>query len=359
MEKLARAREGLAAAHQKTAEDCMESGYFEDAAAFLSLAREIAPNEARRRQLTKLEEKLEALRREAAEKELAGDPGEYYGLADDEAAEAVDEGTAEERFHAICAALPPEIQDAYHSYDADFMTGYLALNSGEFETAAAHLARAMAADPDPGGYIPLELATAYLHLGRLTEARDLLKPFLQHHPDALPAYQLLCDICWEEKDFQQADALIDAVPEPHADSLAVQLLRGETRHRAGDFDAAKALYRAVLDRRGWESDIALALAKAHEAAGENEEARRIYREEMGRCTGCGARIDPTVKHKYAELSFAAGIRDTHVLELYLALAREVPEMAPDYYARVSRIYADQGNETEAARFRVIARRASE
>jgi hypothetical protein len=70
-------------------------------------------------------------------------------------------------------------------------------------------------------------------------------------------------------------------------------------------------------------------------------------------------VDPAVKHKYAELSFAAGIYDTHILELYLALAQEIPAMAPDYYARVSRIYAEQGNEAEAARFRIIARQAAE
>jgi hypothetical protein len=143
------------------------------------------------------------------------------------------------------------------------------------------------------------------------------------------------------------------------DSLAVLLLRGETRYHAGDFDAAKALYQTFMDNQGWQTEIALALAKAHEAAEENEDARLIYREIMGHCTGCGAKIDPAVKHKYAELSFSAGIYDTHILELYLALAQEIPNMAPEYYARVSRIYTEQGNEAEAARFRMIARRASE
>jgi predicted Zn-dependent protease len=358
-EKITRACEGLAEAHRKTAEDYMENGYYDEAGSYLSLAREITSSETRIRDLERLEEKLETLRQAEAENAGEDEVDEYYGLGDAPAPQEVHASDPEEEFQAICAALPPEIRDNYLACDEDFRTGYLALNTGDFETAATHLARAMEAAPNPESYIPLELATACLHLGRLDEARDLLLPFLEHHPDALPAYQLLCEIYWEKKDFRQADVLIDSVPEAHADALAVVLMRGETRCHAGDFGAAKALYQTFLDNRGWEKDTALALAKAHEAAGENEAARDIYRDIMTRCTSCRTRVDPAVKHKYAELSFAAGIYDTHILELYLALAQEIPDMAPDYYARVSRIYTEQGNETEAARFRIIARRASE
>ena len=256
------------------------------------------------------------------------------------------EAALDEQFYALCGTLPPEIQDTYLSYGEDFRAGYLALNTGDFEAAATLLARAMATNSTPQSYIPLELATAYLHLERLSEARQLLVPFLEHHPDALPAYQLLCEICWEENDFQQADAVIDAVPKDFADSLAVWLLRGETRYHAGDFETAKALYQGFLDNQGWREEIALSLAKAHEASGGQEKARLIYQEIMGRCTGCRARIDPEIKHKYAELSFAAGIHDTKVLELYLALAQEIPVNASIYYERVAEIYAARGNETE-------------
>ena len=186
--KIIKARDGLAAEHQKTAEDYLEGGYYDDARAFLALAREITSSNNRIQELTLLDEKLETLCRAEAEKEP---PDEYYGLADEEPAKEAYKVPPGEQYHAICATLPPEIRDAYLSYDEDFRTGYLALNTGEFETAATHLARAMAADPDPGSYIPLELATAYLHLGKLAEARELLVPFLNHHPGALPAYQLM------------------------------------------------------------------------------------------------------------------------------------------------------------------------
>ena len=45
---------------------------------------------------------------------------------------------------------------------------------------------------------------------------------------------------------------------------------------------------------------------------------------------------------------------TDILELYLTLARELPDNAAEYYQKVSRIYAAQGNEAEARRFRAIA-----
>ena len=357
--KIAKAKEALAGDHQKTAEDLIEGGYYDDARPLISLAREITTDEMRIQALTALAEKLEAFQQAEAEKTPTED---YYGLADEQAPEEHMEATLDEQYQTLCALcgpLPPEIQETYLSYGEDFRAGYLALNAGDFEAAATFLSRAMAADSTPGSYIPLELATAYLHLGRRTEARDLLVPFSEHHPEALPAYQLLCDICWEEKDFQQADAVIDSVPEDLAESLAVWLLRGETRYHAGDFEAAKALYQTFLDNHGWQEEIALALASAHEASGGHENARLIYREIMERCTGCRARIDPEIKHKYAELSFAAGIHDTNVLELYLALAQEIPDKAPMYYDRVAGIYAALGNKTEAARFRFIAKRAAE
>ena len=89
-------------------------------------------------------------------------------------------------------------------------------------------------------------------------------------------------------------------------------------------------------------------------------ARRMYQEIMAHCSGCHSRIDPLVKEKVADLSFAAGIHDSAILELYLALAQELPQKASVYYAKVSRIYQALGNETEARRFLALAdRRDSE
>jgi hypothetical protein len=79
---------------------------------------------------------------------------------------------------------------------------------------------------------------------------------------------------------------------------------------------------------------------------------------MQRCQRCHGRIDPMVKHNYAELCFADGQRDTQLLELYLSLAQEAADHAELYFRRVSAIYAEQGHAAEAKRFEALARRSS-
>jgi hypothetical protein len=88
-------------------------------------------------------------------------------------------------------------------------------------------------------------------------------------------------------------------------------------------------------------------------------ARNLYKEIMDQCLSCHTRIDPEIKQKYADLNFASGLYSTEILELYLALAQEVPQNAADYYQKISQIYAAQGNQQEARRFRLIAAKAKE
>ena len=92
--------------------------------------------------------------------------------------------------------------------------------------------------------------------------------------------------------------------------------------------------------------------------GESAEARTLCREIIGRCDNCSARVDPAIRHRYAELNFVDGVYTMEILEMYLALAREIPENAAGYFDRVSRIYAAQGNPTEAERFLSFAKRAA-
>ena len=154
--------------------------------------------------------------------------------------------------------------------------------------------------------------------------------------------------------FDRAEALLDTVPPEVAESMGVYLLRGETLFHSGRYAEVQSFYTEILDRYGWSEPIAKALAQAYEAQGELENARNMFSEIMGQCRGCGARIDPFVKHKYAELSYTAGRHTTDVLELFLSLAQQIPEKASEYYQRVSRIYEAQGNAEQAQRFRLIS-----
>jgi len=356
-DKIHRSREALVLQHKKTAADMIEAGYHEDALQYIQLALELTED-------TELIGDLENQKRKLEARELEGIPIEEPEVetADQEEAQddEPDDGKPDdEYFAALVGTLPEEIQKAYLDYGDAFKKGYLALNQGDFESAAEYLNQALEESPDPQTYIPLELATARLNLGELEDARRLLEKFLQYRPDALPAYQLLCEIFWETKAFDRAESLLISLPPELSESVAGFVLRGETLYHAEKFKEAKAFYRNLLKTYDWNETIARTLAKTHEALNEMANARNIYREIMGQCQSCHSRIDPYIKQKYADLSFASELHTTEVLELYLSLIQEVPGNRADFYQKISRIYTTQGNAAEARRFELFAEKAEE
>ena len=193
-------------------------------------------------------------------------------------------------------------------------------------------------------------------IGRYPEAQSLLESFIHHFPDALPGYELLCEIYWKNQSFNQAENLLASCPHDLVESVALYLLKGETFLRANQFEKAKALYQQFISTYGWNDQIMKSLAYTQEALGETENARQAYSEILDRCKGCGARVDAAVKHRYANLCFASGERSTHILELYFDLIKENPQSAADYYNKVGRIYASRGDESEAQRYRAFAQK---
>ncbi len=353
--KIRRSTEALALEHKQTAADILEAGYVDDARQYLGLALELTEDPRLKIELEQLLQTLETQATEKLKKELPD--VEFAGNEADEAgelAETVPEDPPDEYFMALIATLPEAVQKDYLSYGEAFKSGYLALNRGDFERAAADLTRAMRENPDPSSFIPLELATAYLNLEKHEDARSLLESFVNRHPDALPGYRMLCEIFWETKDIDRAEALLSSLPPELAESVAGYLLRGETLYHAGKYSAAKSFYREFLNTYGWNEPVALALAKTHETMAEPANARNIYREIMDNCRSCHARIDPFVKQKYADLCFDSGIYTTEVLELYLSLAREDSVHAAGYYQKISRIYEARGDQEQARRFALIS-----
>lgn len=352
-EKIRETVNALAREHRQTAQNLIEGGHYDEARALLTLAMEVT---ADRQLKAELDAQLHAL---TSPRNHPNDREPMVSTVRSEDSDPLfDEASEDDYFQALCGTLPQEVRDAYLAYGEDFKSGYIALNRGDFQAAAESLSRAMAQNPQPESFIPLELASAKLNLDRPAEARELLESFLEHHPHALPAYQLLCEIYWDEEDFDRVDALLASLSEELAESVAAVLLKGETLMRAGRHADARNFFRQFLKGYDWNDTVARELAKAHEALNESAEARAIYREIIGRCDSCRARIDPAIKHRYAELCFADGLYTTEILEMYLALAREIPENAAGYFDRISRIYAAQGNPTEAERFHSFARRAA-
>jgi tetratricopeptide (TPR) repeat protein len=348
-EKIHQTKEALALGHEQNADDLIESGFYDDARELYILAQELTKNPKQKKDLEIKLKDLDFHLDRTLEEDLPDLDVEAQEAQEPEFPEQDDE-----YFRALCGTLPNDVQKDYLSYGDNFKNGYLALNRGDFAGAADYLSRAMQENPPADSYIPLELATAYLNLGKHAEAQQLLEAFLEKQPQALPAYQLLCEIFWERKAFDQADALLASVPEELTESIAVYILKGETRFHAGNFTTAKDFYRDFLETHGWNELVARALAKTHEAMNELANARNVYRQIMDQCSSCHARLDPFIKQRYADLCFDSGMYSSEILELYLSLAQEIPANASDYFEKVSRIYTAQGNDGEARRFRAIA-----
>ncbi|MGD9227544.1 MAG: tetratricopeptide repeat protein [Desulfobacterales bacterium] len=348
-EKIFRTKEELALGHEQNADDLMESGFYDDARELYILAQELTEKPDKKKDLELKLKELDFQLDRTVKEDLPD-----LDLEAQDAQKPESPGNEDEYFRALCGTLPKEVQRDYLSYGDNFKNGYLALNRGNFTIAVDYLSRAMQENPPADSFIPLELATAYLNLGKHAEAQQLLEAFLERQPKALPAYQLLCEIFWERKAFDQAEALLSSVPEELTESIAVYILKGETLFRAGNFAAAKEFYRNFLETYGWNELVARALAKTHEAMNELANARNVYRQIMDQCSSCHTRVDPFIKQRYADLCFDSGLYNTEILELYLSLAQEIPANATDYFEKVSRIYTAQGNEREARRFRAIA-----
>jgi len=344
-------KESLALEHRQAGDDLVESGYDEDARQYYELAMNLTRDKALKAELQICLDDI----KHRDNKEIEDNLEEIEVYEEEEfEPDIIDHG--EEYFEALCNALPDDIRREYMSYGESFALGYIALNRGEFETAVDEFEQALEENPEPGSHIPLELATAYLNLENYDRAGELIKGFLKYHPDALPAYQVMCEVYWAKKLFDQAESLIASVPQELKESLQYYLLKGESLFRANKFKEAEKFFVGFTKKYGWNEQIAMATATLHEAKGETGQARDVYGEMISQCTSCGQRVNPLIKKKYADLSLMTGQHSTQVLELYFSLVQDNPENAGQYYQKISQIYELQGNEDEARRFQLIARK---
>ena len=353
-EKLRRCKESLAREHRREGQALVEAGCGDEARELFDLALELTEDARLAADVTSL---LASIPAHPEQPEAY----EYFVPASPEESEpeAGHTDSDEEYFEALCNSLEDAEREAYHTYPDTFKEGFVALNRGEFDSAATLLAEAAEAYPFGANYITLELATAHLNRGENETARTLLESFRQEYPDSLKAYYLICEILWETGAFDEARQLLADCPSTLAELLPVKMLVGETFTRSKQFAQAADLYQGLLSVHGWDPLVAQALAGTYEAQGRNEPARDLYGEIIGACTGCGSRVDPVVKQRYAETSFAAGDFSTKILEIFLELVQADPANRLEYYQRISQIYALQGNQHESQRFAAFAQRLSE
>ncbi len=356
--KIRNCREALAAEHLNTAENLMEGAEYREAGELLHLALELTSNPGLRADIEKM---LADAERQASN---PIDPETYdFHDNDDETdekdAEADLSSSEDDYFVALCHALPDAEQNAYLNYGDAFRRGFIALNQGDFESAATLLAQAIEEDNATDSLIPLELATAYFNLGRTQQACSLMEQVLAIHPQSPRVYPIFCEILWERREFERVRQILDNCPQALLNSLLIHLLRGENFYQAGNYQEAESYFRDFLSSFGWDENIARALARTYEAQGMVTKARDIYGEIMATCQGCGRRPDPFIKRRFADTSFQTGERSTRILEIYLDLARDDPENRVSDYRKISQIYESRGNLKEARRFQAIAQKAED
>lgn len=342
---------GLAKMHLENAEIMITAGDVSDAVELFQLAMELAADERLKR------EAEQRMARFVHSEAVSVNPPPVYDRAaafEPEGEEEDEEAEEDEIFSILCHALPEEMQEAYQGYGRSFVSGYVALNDGDFQAAAAYLEDAMA---ENSGHtlIPLELATAYIHLDANDEAAELLESFVAQNPEQTRAYQLLCEIYWGKRDFDRSGRLLSHVPESIKNAKAMLLLQGENRFQKKEYDAAEAIFNECAALHGKNEIISRALAKTIEASGRIEEAKAIYAEIINKCFSCGTRADPFLKRRYAELCYQSGDTSKNLLDIYLGLVQEDPDNRAAYFQRISDIFHHKGELDEARRFHALAK----
>ncbi|MBW2599185.1 MAG: tetratricopeptide repeat protein [Deltaproteobacteria bacterium] len=346
-EKMTRSSEALALQHKQNGELLRESGDHEGASELFHLALELTED-------PELTTQLEQLLNEA-QNDIAGDDMEvpWFRTPEDKTEDRELHTQEDEYFTALCGALPDEIRDAYKNYGDTFKTGYVALNQGKYDLATAKLSQALEENP-PDSLVPLELATTYLNLERYEDALLLLEQFIKNYPDSIHGHQILCETLWTMKKFDEADDLLSSCPEELAESAPILHLKGESLYRSGRHQDAEAFYLGMLQSHGWDEHTALSLATIYEALGKKDAALELYSEIMEKCTGCGARVPPFIKQKYADISTELGDHSAKILEIYLSLIEEDPAGRKNHFRKVEQIYTATGNEREARRYQSFA-----
>lgn len=348
LEKLKNSRESLARQHLETGDRLIESNALDEAERMFSLALSLSEN-------PELQQTLKG-RIALTIKDIPEDENDYE-YENDQMADPTEEPEdydAEHEFEVLCMTLSEEMGQAYRSYGETFKEGFLALSHGDFGRAAILLQKAMEEHPADDSHIPVELATALIHLGQADEAIEHLTFYLQNNPSSFHGISMLCDIFCELKRFDLAHGVIEKSPETIRESAVGARLNGRIYYLEGEYKRAEEIFRDVLTDKGWNTDVARDLAMTLVSSDQNEEAKSLYADLLNQCAGCGQRLNPLDKKAFADLSLKMNDYSDKILKLYLELANDHEDIRSDCFSKASMIFSHNGNEKEAVRFKKLA-----
>ena len=359
--KLSESCEALSRQHLKKGMELLEAGCREDARERLTLALELTA-------MPDLSREIEAGLSQCHSPHGRGDGtlceassgwenGDSSVPALGVGADASDTEDELETFEVLTGTLSPEEKTAYREYGETFISGFVALNRGDFSTAVQALERSRGEQASSDNYIGLELGTALLNLEELDRAQEVLTDFLGRFPLSLRGYQALCEVLWMKKSFDRAHALLDSCPESIARWAPMVRLKGETWCREGELTLAARLYQESLEQNGMDASLLRALADVQERLGEPGRAYQLYAGLISSCNGCGQRPDVDLRRRFADAGVASGVMTSQIIDVYLKLVAEDPDNRAMYYEKVGMIYDHLGNGEEAERFKSFALKA--
>lgn len=117
--------------------------------------------------------------------------------------------------------------------------------AASFEDEISKLAQRLAANPTSRIFAPL--AEAYRRAGRLSEAIDVCRQGLRHHPDYLSGLVVLARTYHDAGDLEAAGSMFERILQADPRNVGATRALGEIAHARGDVSDAWAHYRRALD----------------------------------------------------------------------------------------------------------------
>ena len=163
----------------------------------------------------------------------------------------------------------------------------------------------------------LLLAEIYQSVGRLEDAIGLLQQLHEENPGELPLRVALCDLLYEDGDFDGVVAISAGIENESDLSLACLLLRGQALARRGLRDGALSVFTTALKKTSGRNgqllkEIRYERAVAYEAAEKGAAARKDFERIFA--------ADPAFRDVSARLGIAAPARPKPI---------SVPDVADD------------------------------
>lgn len=141
---------------------------------------------------------------------------------------------------------------------------------GQFRSALLEVKNAIQKDPNNVEHI-VQLAELYLQIGVAQEAADLLKPWLQEHPDTV-ALLLARAYVEQGKHLSATETLALQTPSSPEEELEAALIRAESVRRSGDAAEALSLYNKLASNNPANTEVITGTLQTQIALGQNTQA---------------------------------------------------------------------------------------